>query len=362
MNINQRTLFIILLLTSLVQAEEVCLFYTSKKHIERSDSINNRPFFKFAASPFAPSKLNGLATLEEVAQLLAEYDVIVLGNELQSPDNPDYQDTVTIIHRIHELSPSSLIFGYIDLGVNVFNVSIPVMKVFAQQWKTAGADGIFWDDAGYYSQLPFVAGTTRERQTAMILYARSLGMINLLNVGDGSADDIFSSAVHPLGNPTGAPSAMGPNDWFQIESLPINTFAYENNDGFLDRATLLARIRNAQFWRSQVGSKIVAQSYVEYDANTDDKNQYYRSINQALGFIFSLDAYGDTDSSPENNRIYNGLWNMEMAAFSKNGPQEFHEDTPTTLNRYDYPTTVYYEDHGRHAIVAPVLAVTGELE
>ena len=302
-------------------------------------------------------QVNGMpiTTLDGIAQALSEYDVIVLGAGLEEPSHSDHANTAAIITKTHAVKPSVLIYGYVDLGVSTTNLSEAQMKSLVDQWKSTGADGIFWDDAGYDYNV------TRARQTNMILYARSKGMPSFMNAWN--LTEIFSSTVVATYNPNGAPSVLGANDWFLLESLPFNNEAtsgpWATNSGWLDRPTLINRIMSAQAYRAQFGTKIGAVSVVNYATGSssiadnftanDASNQYIRNMTQAIGFIASFDAYGDCAQGfsafgTNANQVFKGWYDPEMEKYSTQGPQPFINDgvNGTTLRRYDYYTVVRY--------------------
>jgi hypothetical protein len=227
--------------------------------------------------------------------------------------------------------------------VTTSNYTIAQMQVDAQQWQAMGVNGIFWDDAGYDYD------TIRSRQTTMILYARSLGLASFMNAWN--PDDVFSSTVDSAHNPTGAASVMGANDWFLLESFPYSAVPSSSiNAGWVPRATLISRIQDAQNWRNSFGSKIAAASIVDYSTLTYIQQQYFRSMTQAIGFVSSFDAYGDSAygysaSGANANKIFKGWWDMEMGRYAnQDGHQPLLQDTTTTFNRHDYETIVTYVD------------------
>lgn len=298
---------------------------------------------------------NPIKKIDGVAQALSEYDVIVLGAGLEEPTHPDHTNVVRIISKVHALNPSTLIFGYIDLGVSTTNLTEPQMKSLVDLWKLSGANGIFWDDAGYDYNV------TRSRQNNMILYARSKGMPSFMNAWNLA--EIFSPAVIPTYNPTGTPSVLGANDWFLLESLPFNNEAangpWPTNSGWFDRANMINRIITAQTYRAQFGTKIGAVSVVDYATGpksvaenfkaNNAYNQYVRNMTQAVGFIASFDACGDCAQGfsafgTNANQVFKGWYDPEMERWSTHGPQPFGDDdlNGTTLNRYDYYTVVNY--------------------
>jgi len=333
----------------------------------RFDFVDHRPQFKILFYYGTPSTLTilprgnpprvagtPLPTLDAVAQAFAEYDYVVLGDGLEHPTHPDYTNTVAIVQKLHALAPSTIVWGYIDLGVATQDLSIETMQSYVQQWQTVGADGVFWDDAGYDFQTP------RSRQSTMVLYARGLSPSMPSFMNSFNPDDIFSSAVDPTYNPTGAPTVLGPNDWFLLEDFPYGedaggwkTAMDPSPVGLIPLATV------AQNYRSLYGTKIAAIAPITLATRTFSELQYFRSMCQSIGFVFSLDAYGDApvnfSSGPiDVDTVFKGWFDMEMARYGMNGPQPFSQTDPTTINRHDYETIVTYIDGTQYAYETPL--------
>jgi len=81
---------------------------------------------------------------ESVAQDMAKYSLIVLGDGVEAPSHPDYANTQIIIPRIKALNPNALIFGYVAVAQTLVNFQSKV-----DQWNTLAVHGIFMDEAGY---------------------------------------------------------------------------------------------------------------------------------------------------------------------------------------------------------------------
>lgn len=300
----------------------------------RTVPVNSRNPYKIIIYYGYPSLLNGIPTLKGVAQAFSEWDIIVLGDGLEHPSHPDHANTRTIIEEIHALSPTSLVAGYIDLGVSTQNLSESQLQQYTVEWKDIGADLIFWDDAG------FDFNTTRERQTFAIQTARANGLNSFMN--SFNTDDIFSGT-----------SLMGVNDWFLLESLPFNDNAgVYVSPGWEPRASVISRVQKAQGWRNIYGSRIASVSLVNYSAYTYDINQYFRYMIQAVGFTAGIDAYGDCESKfsafgPGSNTVFKGAFDEEMGRFSK--AIDIIPVTagigPSSFQRYDYQTIAYYDEN-----------------
>jgi hypothetical protein len=207
-----------------------------------------------------PSLINGASgNVDRAVAVFADYDVIVLGDGLQFADvNPrrlppgpgveEHRRTRAIIERLRTRSSAVRVYGYIDLG-NSQKLSIEEIQNRARQWASIGSTGIFLDEAGYDF------GVTRERQNAVVDFVHSLGLSVFVNAFN--PDDVFSAAATPLnavggGNPGAAPTRLGPNDAFLLESFQVRL-------GELDNwPTWSARAKAAVNHRERFKSKVFA--------------------------------------------------------------------------------------------------------
>lgn len=298
-----------------------------------------RPAYKLLIYYGYPSLLNGIPSLMGVAQALSEYDLIVFGDGLEHPAHPDHTNLQTILLILRNISPQTMVAGYIDLGVSTQNLTDPQIEQYTQEWAAMGVDLIFWDDAGF----DFL--TTRDRQNFAITTARDNGLNSFMN--SFNTDDLF------LGVPA---TLMGANDWFLLESLPYNDVGvYAATSNWEPVASMTARITKAHGHRGTHGSRIAATSLVDYTAYENDGRQYLRNTAQAVCFVSGLDAYGD-NSGPffsaggaTTNIIFKGAWDEEMgrfaAAYKPNSLITIPAGVePGSLHRYDYNTIVYYDE------------------
>lgn len=81
---------------------------------------------------------------EKVAQELARYGMLVLGDGIQDPEHGDFANSIIIITRLYELNPCITIFGYVSV-----NQSYQDFATKSDQWNDLEIDGIFMDEAGY---------------------------------------------------------------------------------------------------------------------------------------------------------------------------------------------------------------------
>lgn len=176
-----------------------------------------------------PSLVNGASgDVARAAATFAEYDVIVFGDGLEFPDvqarrtpagvGPDeHRRTRAIIERLRTQSPSTRVYGYVDLG-NTQRLPIAEIQNRVRLWSAMGATGVFLDEAG------FDFGVTRDRQNAVIDFIHDFGLSAFVNAFN--PDDVFTSTPVALnaaggGNPGGVPSRLGPRDAFLLESFQV---------------------------------------------------------------------------------------------------------------------------------------------
>ena len=230
----------------------------------------------------SPISVNGTFDEEEAAQVFSRFDVIVFGDGLADTGHGDYASTLAIISRIKELHPKVEIFGYVDLGVSTNNHSIPTMEGMVDDWDTAGATGIFLDDAGYDFQ------TSRDRQNSMIDYVHGLGMNVFINAWN--QDDLCSSDVDATYNPSGTATTLNDQDYVLLESWVINTNAYTND--YATMSDIKTRADNAVAYRESIGVRWIGTGLVEYSLTDEVRQQHLFDVNEAAAHIFGADGYG----------------------------------------------------------------------
>ena len=205
-----------------------------------------------------PSLVNGASgNVERAVAAFADYDVIVLGDGLEFADvNPrrvpagpgpdEHRRTRAIIERLRARSPATRVYGYIDLG-NSQQLPIAEIQRRSTLWAAIGATGIFLDEAGYDF------GVTRERQNSVIDFVHSLGLGVFVNAFN--ADDVFGAGAVALnaaggGNPGGAPSRLGANDAFLLESFQVRLGELDNWSAWVARTA--AAVKHRDRFHSQI--------------------------------------------------------------------------------------------------------------
>ena len=173
-------------------------------------------------------------TNEKVAQELAKYDVLVLGDGIADSAHGDYANTKVIIPRIKALNPSCLIFGYVTI-----NQTYASFKTKADKWDNTDftVDGVFLDEAGYDYGSASTNG--RDAFNEKIDYCHSNSFLCFANswkpdhVLDTSNDASYPNTTW---NPDFIESNLKTDDWYLLESLAINSAeAYEDKTQWKDR-------------------------------------------------------------------------------------------------------------------------------
>lgn len=225
---------------------------------------------------------------EKVAQDMAKYGLIVLGDGIQDPGHGDYSNTTVIIPRIKELNPDVKIFGYVTVNQTKSN-----FETKAGQWNTLSVHGIFMDEAGYDY------GTHRDVFNERVDFVHDQSNANLCFVNAWTMDHIIGTANDPsfpnsTYNPGLSASNLTSNDWYLLESFPINTTAYSGTDGYEPKADWLYRGEKAIEHRYNYGINLAAVGIINND-NSDGQDLF------EFGFISSimwcLEAFGTSDTN-----------------------------------------------------------------
>ncbi len=216
-----------------------------------------------------PSYMNGAGgNITQALTIFTRFDVIVFGDGIEHPSHGDYTNTVAIND---ELRNSNIeVYGYIDLGVTTQNLDSVTISTYIDEWITAGASGIFFDDAGEDY------GVTRLRLTSAVAYAHSQGLNVFVNAWN--PDDVLSGAT---------PLRAG--DWYLAESHPVSNGQCPGLNEWWDKSHQLSAYRN------QTGVRIATISTGD-DGNCS-KWSTYAPFRAALwgAYMFGFDAFGFTN-------------------------------------------------------------------
>lgn len=226
---------------------------------------------------------------EGVAQELARYGLLVVGAGLEEPTHGDYANTVAIIARVAALNPECKIFGYVPTTDLLATFEDKVGK-----WHDLGVWGIFMDMAGY--DYGTVATNGREAVNAKVAYVHGMEMACMVNAWN--MDHIIGVANDPAypnstWNAGEDPSELEHDDWYLLESCPVNTTAYAASAGYEAKGDWAARCVKSQLHRATYGLKIAASGIIDDAASA---GQELFDFGYVAATMFSLEAWGASDT------------------------------------------------------------------
>lgn len=272
-----------------------------------------------------PNSFNSLVNQwnnEAVAQDMAKYSLIILGDGVEDPSHPDYANTQVIIPRIKALNSYAEIFGYVaaDQTLGDFQTKVG-------QWDTLQVHGIFIDEAGYDF------GRTRADFNNRVDYVHSRTYCTLVFANSWDTRHILGTENDPsfpnsTYNSSLLASNLTSNDWILLESFPINTLSYSGNGGYEDTIGWKVRGQRMQTLRSQYGVNFAGVGVI----NNDNANgQTLFDFGYMSAAMWCLEAYGTSDlyygaSSaqvkhwvrPDVTKLGN-LWNLNACIGQDNG-------------------------------------------
>jgi len=231
-------------------------------------------------------------TNEKVAQDMAKYGLIVLGDEVQNPSHPDYTNSQIIIPRIKALNPNILIFGYVSINQSYSNFQTKV-----DQWDTLQVNGIFCDESGYDYGSVATNGRMAFNQKVDYIHGKTyskLAFTNAWNIDNNLGTTNDASYPNTTWNPDLIASTLTENDWFLLESFPINTTAYSGNNGYESKTDWATRGVKAQNHRVTYGINLASVGIIN---NTNDNGQALFDFHYISSCMFALEAVGTSDTS-----------------------------------------------------------------
>jgi hypothetical protein len=225
---------------------------------------------------------------ENVAQDMAKYKLIVLGDGVQDPDHADYSNTQVIVPRVQALNPDALIFGYVSA-----NQSLSNFQNKCDQWDILGVNGVFIDEAGYdygktrsefNDRVDHVHGNT----AANICFANAWNTDHIL----GTTNDVsYPNSTYNSGE---VESNLDTGDWILLESFPINTTAYSGTGGYESKSDWAARGVKMNTLRATYGVNFAGVGIIN-DDNGSGQDLFDFGFVSAL--MWSLGAFGIGDTS-----------------------------------------------------------------
>lgn len=177
-------------------------------------SIKPKKIKIYYAYPSALNYPNNNYNLDLVANDFAQYDIIILGNNLDSLSHPDRNNTINILNK--SVLNNTEFCGYIRTGDGQ---SINENKIDNWISMSNKITTIFCGEFG------FDFGITRQQQNDLVDYIHSKGLKVMVNSWNPS--DIFDGTPnHKLNN----------NDWILLESYQIINDEYRSKENWRERA------------------------------------------------------------------------------------------------------------------------------
>lgn len=246
-----------------------------------------------------PSLVNGAnGDVEKAASVFSAYDVVILGDGLEFPDNQsgryppgnpeEHQKAFRIIAAVRDRRPGTRFYGYVCLGEVPFpkgektSLTPGQLEERVRLWKDMGVAGIFLDEAGYD-----FAVVTRKRQNMAVSIIHELGLSAFLNAY--FLDHLFSVkdqlpyADGTAKNPERLPPLLDRRDLFLLESFQVRNGNYENASAWQ------ARLNQALDYRRRYGARIFATTTTtEHEPFSTEKFNYAWWTAR----LYGLDGFG----------------------------------------------------------------------
>lgn len=260
---------------------------------------------------------------ENVAQDMAKYKMIVLGDGVQDPSHGDYSNTEVIIPRVKALNPETLIFGYVTTDQSLAN-----FKTKTDQWDDLEVDGILLDESGYDF------GRTRSEFNERVDYVHGKTYSNIAFANAWNTDHILGTTNDPsypnsTYNSSGAESNLTSTDWILLESFPINTTSYTN--GFESASDWDTRGTKFQGLRNTYHVNFAGVGTI---SNDHANGVCLFEFGYISALMWSLEAYGTSDTSYGASSaavkfwtrpdVYNlgSIWNLNASIQQDNGDSD----------------------------------------
>ncbi|VTS06881.1 hypothetical protein [Tuwongella immobilis] len=152
-----------------------------------------------------PSTINGAnGNVQAAAKHFANYDLVVIGGELESPSHPDHRNTAQILQLAKR---KTQFFGYVPLGNRKgTDMCLPQAEIAKRMalLKAFGVKGVLLDEFG------FDYGVDRDRQNLAVQAAHNNKLTVIANAWN--PDDVF------LPDQAGVAPALAPGDAYLWES------------------------------------------------------------------------------------------------------------------------------------------------
>lgn len=214
------------------------------------------------------------------------------GSDLYEIRHGDYANTSIILPRLKQLRPEIQIFGYVD-----GTLSLSDFEDAVDNWDTAGVTGIFIDKAGY--DYGTTTTNSRSAMNTKVDYVHgkttsNMAMMNAWNMDHIIGTENDTSYPNTTWNSGDVESTLDSNDWYLLESTPINTTAYTSTGGYQSKSDWSSRGVKAIGHRQTYKINVAACGIIN-DSNSNGQDLFDFGFIAAL--MFSLEAWGTSDTS-----------------------------------------------------------------
>ncbi len=227
---------------------------------------------------------------EKVAQEMATYRLVVLGNGVAAPTHPDYANTQIIVDRVSALSNHSQVYGYVTVDQAFGDFTNEIIE-----WGNLGVYGIFLDEAGYdygrtRAEFNQRVDYVHDRTSTDVCFANAWNTKHILGTEN---DPTYPNSTY---NDSSAESSLTITDWILLESFPINTTAYtsSNPKGIELASDWIYRGDTMKSLRASYGVNFAGCGVINND-NTDGTALFDFGFTSAM--MYNLEAFGTSDTN-----------------------------------------------------------------
>lgn len=193
---------------------------------------------------------SALGTNTQAANILKEYDYVVLGENIELENHGAHINTVEILEQ--PVMANVNVYGYVYIGEYINEqVNKPLLpiqeikdRIFAWSQMGNNVKGVLLDLFEYGYKVP------RQRQNEIVNYAHGLGLKIIAN--GWLPDDIFGSFYHPLNSPTQEQTALDSRDFYLSESYLIKDGQFQDSNEWFVKAEKL------QTYQQNIGFEIMS--------------------------------------------------------------------------------------------------------
>jgi hypothetical protein len=221
-------------------------------------------------------------TVNGAVSVFKEYDLLILGKDLEKNSHSDHNNTEQIINHV-DMS-STEVYGYIDT-----TYSSSQMQVSVNRWDNMNVAGI------YINQFGYDFGTTREKQNEFVDYIHGKGLKVFVN--SWVVDDALGNQVVNPNNINGLSHKLLTTDWYLAESFGIKNNEYDNGWITKGQNILNNYFNDIQFAACASMNSDGTATDLTYSQNKADYSYYIAVMHGFQAWCFGEDLYSAVSSS-----------------------------------------------------------------